>query len=76
MKKIMFAAFVAGLFMCVSCTSDVDKVVELKKQQIEAVKDLDFRKMADLEDQIEVLEKDMTPEEKKEVRNRMKESKE
>jgi uncharacterized protein YcfL len=76
MKKIMFAAFVAGLFMCVSCKSDVDKVVELKKQQIEAVKDLDFKKMAELEDQIEVLEKNMTPEEKKEVRNRMKESKE
>ena len=60
MKKIMFAALVAGMFMCVSCSSNVDKVIDLKKEQAEAVKELDLKKAAELEKEVAAIMKEMS----------------
>lgn len=67
----MFAALVAGMFMCVSCSSNVDKVIDLKKEQAEAVKELDLKKAAELEEEVAAIMKDMSAEEKKELAKRM-----
>lgn len=71
MKKIMFAALVAGMFMCVSCSSNVDKVIDLKKEQAEAVKELDLKKAAELEKEVTSIMKEMSADEKKELAKRM-----
>lgn len=71
MRKIMFAALVAGMFMCVSCSSNVNKVIDLKKEQAEAVKELDLKKAAELEEEVAAIMKDMSAEEKKELAKRM-----
>ncbi|MBP3409358.1 MAG: hypothetical protein J6K83_09470 [Bacteroidaceae bacterium] len=71
MRKIMFAALVAGMFMCVSCSSNVDKVIDLKKEQAEAVKELDLKKAAELEEEVAAIMKEMSADEKKELAKRM-----
>lgn len=67
----MFAALVAGMFMCVSCSSNVDKVIDLKKEQAEAVKELDLKKAAELEEEVAAIMKEMSADEKKELAKRM-----
>ena len=52
MKKMFFAALVACAFLTVSCSSNVDKVIDLKKEQAEAVKELDLKKAAELEKEV------------------------
>ena len=61
MKKMFFAAFVACAFLTVSCSSNVDKVIDLKKEQAtdvpspietptwaaEAVKEFDMKKFSE-----------------------------
>ncbi|MBR3906925.1 MAG: hypothetical protein IKJ61_02355 [Bacteroidaceae bacterium] len=71
MKKMFFAALVACAFLTVSCSSNVDKVIDLKKEQAEAVKELDFKKAAELEKEVAEIMKDLTDEEKKELAKRV-----
>lgn len=71
MKKMFFAAFVACAFLTVSCSSNVDKVIDLKKEQAEAVKELDLKKAAELEKEVAEIMKDLTDEEKKELAKRV-----
>ena len=37
MKKLFFAAVVACAFLAFSCSSNVDKLVDIKKEKAEAV---------------------------------------
>ena len=71
MRKIMFAALVTGMIMSVSCSSNVDNVIDLKKEQAEAVKELDLKKAAELEKEVAAIMKEMSAEEKKELAKRM-----
>lgn len=71
MKKMFFAAFVACAFLTVSCSSNVDKIIDLKKEQAEAVKELDLKKAAELEKEVAEIMKDLTDEEKKELAKRV-----
>ena len=71
MKKLLFAAFVACAFLAVSCSSNVDKVIDLKKEQAEAVKELDLKKAAELEKEVASILKEMSAEEKEELAKRM-----
>lgn len=71
MKKMFFAALVACAFITVSCSSNVDKVIDLKKEQAEAVKELDLKKAAELEKEVAEIMKDLTDEEKKELAKRV-----
>ena len=66
MKKMFFAAFVACAFLTVSCSSNVDKVIDLKNEQAtdvpspietptwaaEAVKEFELKKAAELEKEV------------------------
>ena len=49
MKKIFIAAIAACALLAVSCSSNVDKLIDIKKEQAEAVKELDLKKAAELE---------------------------
>ena len=71
MKKIFVAALAACAFLFVSCSSNVDKLVDIKKEQAEAVKELDFKKAAELEKEISEIMDDMTAEEKEELAKRL-----
>lgn len=71
MKKMFFAALVACAFLTVSCSSNVDKVIDLKKEQAEAVKELDLKKAAEIEKEVAEIMKDLTDEEKKELAKRV-----
>ena len=68
---MFFAAFVACAFLTVSCSSNVDKIIDLKKEQAEAVKELDLKKAAELEKEVAEIMKDLTDEEKKELAKRV-----
>ncbi len=71
MKKMFFAALAACAFLAVSCSSNVDKVIDLKKEQAQAVKELDLKKAAELEKEVAGIMKEMTDEEKKELAERI-----
>ena len=45
MKKMFIAALVACAFLFVSCSSNVDKVLDMKKDLAEAIANLDFEKV-------------------------------
>ena len=45
MKKMFIAALAACAFLFVSCSSNVDKVLDMKKDLAEAIANLDFEKV-------------------------------
>ena len=71
MKKMFVAALAACAFLFVSCSSNVDKLVDIKKEQAEAVKELDLKKAAELEKEAAEIVKNLTAEEKEELANRL-----
>ena len=71
MKKMFIAALAACAFLFVSCSSNVDKLIDMKKDLAEAVADLDFVKVAELEKEISEIMDDMTAEEKEELAKRL-----
>lgn len=71
MKKIFIAALAACAFLFVSCSSNVDKLIDMKKDLAEAVADLDFEKIDELEKEISEIMDDMTAEEKEELAKRL-----
>ena len=73
MKKLFFAAVVACAFLAVSCSSNVDKLVDIKKEQAEAVKELDLKKAAELEKKAAEITKKLTAEEKEELAKKLRE---
>ncbi|MBR3941203.1 MAG: hypothetical protein IKJ71_03455 [Bacteroidaceae bacterium] len=71
MKKMFVAALAACAFLFVSCSSNVDKLVDIKKEQAEAVKELDLKKAAELEKEAAEIVKNLTAEEKEELAKRL-----
>ena len=71
MKKMFVAALAACAFLFVSCSSNVDKLIDMKKDLAEAVADLDFEKIDELEKEISEIMDDMTAEEKEELAKRL-----
>ena len=71
MKKMFIAALAACAFLFVSCSSNVDKIINMKKDLAEAIANLDFEKVAELEKEISEIMDDMTAEEKEELANRL-----
>ena len=71
MKKMFVAALVACSFLFVSCSSNVDKLIDIKKEQAEAVKELDLKKAAELEKEAAEIAKKLTAEEKEELAKRL-----
>lgn len=71
MKKMFVAALAACAFLFVSCSSNVDKLVDIKKEQAEAVKELDLKKAAELEKEADEIVKNLTAEEKEELAKRL-----
>ena len=71
MKKMFVAALAACAFILVSCSSNVDKLVDIKKEQAEAVKELDLKKAAELEKEAAEIVKNLTTEEKEELAKRL-----
>ena len=61
---MFIAALAAYAFLFVSCSSNVDKVLDMNKDLAEAIADLDFKKVAELEKEISEIMDDMTAEEK------------
>ncbi len=73
MKKIFIAAIAACALLAVSCSSNVDKLIDIKKEQAEAVKELDLKKAAELEKKAAEIAKKLTDEDKKELAERLRE---
>lgn len=71
MKKMFIAALAACAFLFVSCSSNVDKLIDIKKEQAEAVKELDLKKAAELEKEAAEIVKNLTAEEKEELAKRL-----
>ena len=71
MKKMFVAALATCAFLFVSCSSNVDKLVDIKKEQAEAVKELDLKKAAELEKEAAEIVKNLTAEEKEELAKRL-----
>ena len=71
MKKMFIAALAACAFLFVSCSSNVDKLIDMKKELAEAVADFDFEKVDELEKEISEIMDDMTAEEKEELAKRL-----
>ena len=71
MKKMFVAALAACAFLFVSCSSNVDKLVDIKKEQAEAVKELDLKKAAELEKEAAEIVKNLTAEEKEDLAKRL-----
>lgn len=71
MKKMFVAALAACAFLFVSCSSNVDKLVDIKKEQAEAVKELDLKKAAELEKEAAEIVKNLTAEEKEKLAKRL-----
>lgn len=68
---MFIAALAACAFLFVSCSSNVDKLVDIKKEQAEAVKELDLKKAAELEKEAAEIVKNLTAEEKEELAKRL-----
>lgn len=71
MKKMFIAALAACAFLFVSCSSNVDKIIDMKKDLAEAIANLDLEKVAELEKEISEIMDDMTAEEKEDLAKRL-----
>ena len=71
MKKMFFAALMACAFIAVSCTSNVDRLIDIKKEQAAAIKELDLKKATELEKEAAEIAKNLTAEEKEELAKRL-----
>ena len=58
---MFIAALAACAFLFVSCSSNVDKIIDMKKDLAEAIADLDLEKVAELEN-LEVTDEELEAE--------------
>ena len=49
MRKILFVALMACAFLVTSCSSNVDKLLDVKKELRQAIENRDLDKIAELE---------------------------
>ncbi|MBR5828877.1 MAG: hypothetical protein IKY47_02335 [Bacteroidaceae bacterium] len=71
MKKILFAALMACAFLATSCSSNVDKLLDVKKELREAIANRDLEKVTELEKEAAEIIENMTAEERAEATRRI-----
>ena len=71
MKKILFAALMACAFLATSCSSNVDKLLDVKKELREAIANRDLEKVTELEKKAAGIIENMTAEERAEATRRI-----
>ena len=71
MKKILFAALMACAFLATSCSSNVDKLLDVKKELREAIANRDLEKVTELEKEAAEIIGNMTAEERAEATRRI-----
>ena len=71
MKKILFAALMACAFLVTSCSSNVDKLLDVKKELREAIANRDLEKVTELEKKAAGIIENMTAEERAEATRRI-----
>ena len=71
MKMILFAALMACAFLATSCSSNVDKLLDVKKELREAIANRDLEKVTELEKEAAEIIENMTAEERAEATRRI-----
>ena len=71
MKKILFVALMACAFLVTSCSSNVDKLLDVKKELREAIANRDLEKVTELEKEAAEIIENMTAEERAEATRRI-----
>ena len=71
MKKILFVALMACAFLATSCSSNVDKLLDVKKELREAIENRDLEKVTELEKKAAGIIENMTAEERAEATRRI-----
>ena len=71
MKKILFVALMACAFLVTSCSSNVDKLLDVKKELREAIENRDLEKVTELEKVAAGIIENMTAEERAEATRRI-----
>ena len=71
MKKVLIAALMACAFLATSCSSNADKLLDLKKDLRQAIENRDLERIAELEKKAAAIIEDMTDEEREEAIKRI-----
>ena len=71
MRKILFVALMACAFLVTSCSSNVDKLLDVKKELREAIANRDLEKVTELEKEAAEIIENMTAEERAEATRRI-----
>ena len=71
MKKILFVALMACAFLVTSCSSNVDKLLDVKKELRVAIENRDLEKVTELEKKAAGIIENMTAEERAEATRRI-----
>lgn len=71
MKKVLIAALMACAFLATSCSSNTDKLLDLKKDLRQAIENRDLERIAELEKKAAAIIEDMTDEEREEAIKRI-----
>ena len=71
MKKVLIAALMACAFLATSCSSNTDKLLDLKKDLRQAIENRDLERIAELEKKAAAIIEDMTDEEREETIKRI-----
>ena len=71
MRKVLIAALMACAFLATSCSSNTDKLLDLKKDLRQAIENRDLDKIAELEKKAAAIIEDMTDEEREEAIKRI-----
>ena len=71
MKKIFFAALMACAFLATSCSSNTDKLLDLKEELKAAIANRDLDKVVELEKKAAAIIENMSDEEREEAVKRI-----
>ena len=71
MRKVLIAALMACAFLATSCSSNTDKLLDLKKDLRQAIENRDLERIAELEKKAAAIIEDMTDEEREEAIKRI-----
>ena len=71
MRKVLIAALMACAFLATSCSSNTDKLLDLKKDLRQAIENRDLERIAELEKKATAIIEDMTDEEREEAIKRI-----
>ena len=71
MRKVLIAALMACAFLATSCSSNVDKLLDVKKELREAIANRDLEKVTELEKEAAEIIENMTAEERAEATRRI-----